>query len=74
MAKRATKPKAVPRVLSRKTMQALLEEHGWTRTIGGKHSVKMEKPGQRPITLPQHSGDDYGKDLRSRILRQAGLS
>lgn len=44
---------------------------GWIRTIGGKHNVKMEKPGHRPITLPMHKGRDYGPQLRSMILRQA---
>ena len=24
--------------------------HGWTETLGGKHVIKMEKPGRRPIT------------------------
>lgn len=42
----------LPRVLSQRTARKLLEEHGWTQTIGGKHSVKMTKPGHRPITLP----------------------
>ncbi|MBI4885425.1 MAG: type II toxin-antitoxin system HicA family toxin [Actinobacteria bacterium] len=54
-------------------MISLLTRHGWIRTLGGKHSVKMEKPGERPITLPMHNGRDYGPSLRSSILRQAKL-
>jgi predicted RNA binding protein YcfA (HicA-like mRNA interferase family) len=59
--------------LSQRKARALLEANGWTMTRGGKHSIKMEKPGQRPITLPRHKGADYGKALTAAILRQAGL-
>jgi len=60
-------------VVSQRTARALLEAHGWTKTAGGKHVVKMEKAGHRPITLPQHKGADYGPALTAAILRQAGL-
>jgi predicted RNA binding protein YcfA (HicA-like mRNA interferase family) len=60
----------MPNVLNQKAAQRLAEENGWCRTQGGKHNVKMEKPGFRPVTLPQHGGQDYGKDLSSRIRRQ----
>ncbi len=63
----------LPRVLSQRTARKLLEEHGWTQTIGGKHSVKMTKPGHRPITLPRHRGSDYSPGLTAAILREAGL-
>jgi len=43
-------------------------------TRGGKHVVKMEKEGQRPITLPHHHGKTYGKGLTAAILKQAGLN
>jgi len=42
-------------------------------TRGGKHVVKMEKEGSRPITLPHHRGKSYSKGLTAAILRQAGL-
>ncbi len=64
---------ALPKRLSQKTARDLLREHGWTQTLGGKHTVKMEKEGHRPITLPMHKGAEYGPDLTSQILRQAGL-
>jgi len=64
--------KGLPRVLSPRRMQTLLEEHGWEATVGGKHQVKMVKPGERPITLPQH-GKDYPVGLTRAILKQAGL-
>ncbi len=51
----------------------LLEEHGWEKTAGGKHGVKMRKPGSRPITLPRHRGQDYSRGLSRAILRQAGI-
>ena len=59
--------------LSQKKAIKLLEANGWTRSPGGKHQVKMTKPGQRPITLPQHKGRDYSPGLASAILKQAGL-
>jgi predicted RNA binding protein YcfA (HicA-like mRNA interferase family) len=63
----------LPRVLNQRSAKLLLEADGWTETIGGKHAVKMTKPGHRPITLPMHGGDDYSRDLTARILREAGL-
>jgi predicted RNA binding protein YcfA (HicA-like mRNA interferase family) len=59
---------------NQKSMRRLLEEQGWSVSRGGKHVVKMTKPGERPITLPMHKGRDYGKGLERTILRQAGLS
>lgn len=63
----------MPRLLSQRTARRLLEEHGWTKTVGGKHNVKMEKPGQRPITLPKHKGADYSLGLSRAILKAAGI-
>ena len=60
-------------VLNQKKARRLLEENGWIMTAGGKHSVKMEKQGERPITLPIHKGRDYSKALTAAILRQARL-
>ena len=62
-----------PRVLNQQKAKKLLESEGWVETLGGKHSVKMEKAGCRPITLPMHHGKDYSASLTSAILRQAGL-
>jgi predicted RNA binding protein YcfA (HicA-like mRNA interferase family) len=67
------KKKDLPRVLNQQAAKTLLEDNGWSMTIGGKHSVKMEKTGQRPITLPHHHGQDYSASLADAILRQAGL-
>jgi predicted RNA binding protein YcfA (HicA-like mRNA interferase family) len=47
-----------------------LEAAGWTLERGGKHAVKMTKPGRRPITLPYHGGQTYGKGLDAAIRRQ----
>jgi predicted RNA binding protein YcfA (HicA-like mRNA interferase family) len=65
-------PGGLPKVLNQRTARRLLEQHGWTMTRGGKH-MKMEKPGNRPITLPYHKGRDYSPGLTAAILRQAGL-
>jgi predicted RNA binding protein YcfA (HicA-like mRNA interferase family) len=59
--------------LNQKTAIKLLKENGWTQARGGKHQVKMTKPGNRPITLPQHKGRDYPTGLALAILKQAGL-
>lgn len=64
---------ALPRVLNQRTLKKLLEKNGWTETLGGKHVVKMTKPGCRPITLPRHRGRDYSPALAAAVLRQAGL-
>ncbi|HUZ38188.1 MAG TPA: type II toxin-antitoxin system HicA family toxin [Streptosporangiaceae bacterium] len=53
--------------------EAAAERNGWTEEQGGKHSVKMVKPGHRPVTLPMHGGGDYSRDLTDQILREAGL-
>jgi predicted RNA binding protein YcfA (HicA-like mRNA interferase family) len=68
-----SKPDRLPRVLNQRTAKRLLEDHGWKEERGGKHVVKMTKPGHRPITLPHHRGDDYSPSLAAAILRQAGL-
>ena len=60
----------MPKPLSQRKAKQLAEENGWTETQGGKHSVKMEKPGCRPVTLPHHGGKDWGKDLSARVRRQ----
>lgn len=61
------------RLLNQKSAIKLLREHGWTSSVGGKHSVKMVRPHSRPITLPQHKGRDYSIALTRAILRQAGV-
>lgn len=59
--------------MNQKQWIAELERQGWVNTKGGKHNVKMTKPGSRPITLPMHKGQTYAKGLDSAIRRQAGL-
>lgn len=61
------------KLLSQKRAMKLLRKHGWTPTTGGKHVVKMDKDGHRPITLPAHRGQDYSLGLTRAILRQAGI-
>ena len=61
------------KLLSQKSAAKLLTEHGWEEKGGGKHSVKMTKPGERPVTLPKHKGQDYSPGLTRAILRQAGI-
>jgi predicted RNA binding protein YcfA (HicA-like mRNA interferase family) len=62
-----------PEALNQRTMKKLLEANGWVATLGGKHVVKMEKRGHRPITLPANKRRDYPPGLRAAILKQAGL-
>ena len=63
----------VPKTFNQKQARKLLESHGWTKTRGGNHVIKMEKDGQRPITLPKHRGEQYSLDLTRRILKQARI-
>ncbi|HEX8085474.1 MAG TPA: type II toxin-antitoxin system HicA family toxin [Solirubrobacteraceae bacterium] len=63
----------MPRLPNQKRARALLEHNGWSVERGGKHVIKMTKPGRRPITLPRHRGADYGPALTAAILRQADL-
>lgn len=63
----------MPDLLDQKSARKLLEQNGWKCTKGGKHNVKMEKEGERPITLPRHRGATYGKGLSAAIRKQAGL-
>jgi predicted RNA binding protein YcfA (HicA-like mRNA interferase family) len=59
--------------MNQKEARKLLEQHGWRRTRGGRHSIKMEREGRRPITLPKHGSQKYSKNLTRRILKQAGI-
>jgi predicted RNA binding protein YcfA (HicA-like mRNA interferase family) len=59
--------------MNQKRWIAALLEEGWAMERGGKHVVKMTKPGHRPITLPHHKGATYGQALHAAIKRQAGL-
>ncbi len=63
-------PEPDPKTINQKSGKKLLERYGYTVTRGGKHVVKMEKEGCRPITLPKHKGAEYGKSLSAEILRQ----
>jgi predicted RNA binding protein YcfA (HicA-like mRNA interferase family) len=63
----------LPKLLSQSTARRLLEDHGWVEEQGGKHQVKMVKPGERPITLPAAKRQDYSRGLTRAILKQAGL-
>jgi len=59
---------------NQRSMRRLLEAQGWTCETGGKHVIKMTKPGHRPITLPHDKrGGGYPPGLAAAILREAGL-
>ncbi len=61
------------RLMNQRQWIKALTKAGWTNERGGKHVVKMTKPGQRPITLPMHTGSEYSKGLDAAIRKQAGL-
>jgi len=46
---------------------------GWTLERGGKHQVKMTKPGHRPITLPENKRSAYSTGFEAELRRQADL-
>ncbi len=63
----------LPKRLDQKSAIKLMERNGWINSKGGKHVVKMTKPGHRPVTLPMHRGEDYGVSLTRSIFKSAGL-
>lgn len=70
---RPWKKRGLPKTMTQREAKSLLREHGWVRTQGGKHNVKMEKEGYRPVMLPMCGRGKYDVDLTARILNQAGL-
>lgn len=57
--------------MTQKEMVKLLTANGWTKTKGGKGShVKLEKAGERPITIPH---GEINKYTERSIKKQAGL-
>lgn len=65
--------KPLPKTMTQREARSLLEANGWNCTDGGKHAIKMEKEGWRPVTLPHHRGEKYSLALTHAILKQAGL-
>ncbi|MHA3066587.1 type II toxin-antitoxin system HicA family toxin [Lacticaseibacillus saniviri] len=57
--------------MTQKQMVKLLSKHGWVKTTGGKGShIKMDKPNNRPITVPH---GELNKYTERGIKREAGL-
>lgn len=57
--------------MTQKEMVKLLKSNGWIKTKGGKGShIKMEKPGERPITVPQ---GELNKYTERGIKKQVGI-
>ena len=63
----------LPKTMTQRQARSLLEANGWNCIRGGKHVVKMEKEGRRPVTLPSHNGETYSVSLTREILKSAGL-
>jgi predicted RNA binding protein YcfA (HicA-like mRNA interferase family) len=59
--------------MTQKEWIKLLQAEGWTRETGGKHQVKMTKPGHRPITLPENHRRSDTKGFEAALRRQTGL-
>jgi len=59
--------------MTQKEWIKLLGDEGWTHETGGKHQVKMTKPGHRPITLPANKRRAYSKGMEAQLRREAGL-
>lgn len=57
--------------MTQKEMVKLLSANGWIKTKGGKGShIKMEKQGERPITVPH---GELNKYTERGIRKQAGI-
>jgi hypothetical protein len=50
-------------------IKRLLAE-GWSESRGGRHQVKMTKPGRRPITLPENRRRAYSKGFEAQLERE----
>ena len=50
-----------------------LKENEWTRSVGGKHQVKMTREGHRAVTMPEFKGETVTVSLSQAILKQAGI-
>jgi predicted RNA binding protein YcfA (HicA-like mRNA interferase family) len=64
----------VAKLLDQRGAIKLMRQDGWRVTRGGKHVVKMIKPGRRPVTLPRNHGEPYSRGLSHDIIKQAGLN
>lgn len=71
--KRMLQRRQLPKTMNQTEGVSLLEAYGWKKGEGGRHNVKMEKVGYRPIPLPACQGNQYSVEMTSRILKQAGL-
>jgi len=63
----------LPKTMNQSEAISLLERYGWKQGEGGKHNVKMEKAGCRPVPLPKKQGAQYTVEMTRRILKEAGL-
>jgi HicA toxin of bacterial toxin-antitoxin, len=61
-------------LLDQKSAIQLAREKGWRVSRQAQHGVKMIKRGRRPLILPRHHGQPYGKGLTAAVARQAGLN
>lgn len=64
---------AKARRYTQKQMKKRMETEGWVNTGGGKHVIKMSKPGHRPVTIPFCGGETLDIGLSQAILKQAGI-
>ncbi len=51
----------------------VLGRNGWRQQAGGKHQVKMTKPGRRPVTLPDNHRRAYSRGFEAQLRRETGL-
>ena len=58
---------------TQKQLIKTLKQHGWEKSVGGKHQVKMIREGHRPVTIPEFKGETLPVGLSQAILKQAGI-
>lgn len=58
---------------TQKALIKMLKDHGWERSVGGRHQVKMTRDGHRPVTIPEFKGETLPVGLSQAILKQAGI-
>ncbi|WP_029896726.1 type II toxin-antitoxin system HicA family toxin [Desulfohalovibrio reitneri] len=63
----------LPAVDSAKLLKALKREGFEEHRSKGSH-VHLKHPDGRSATIPRHSGEELGRDLLRRIMRQTGMT
>lgn len=61
--------------LNHRVAKQLLIDHGWRVQASARHGTKLVRGGApRPMILPKHGSQAYGKGLTHAVIKSAGLT